>query len=83
MVEPQFFVKMSGSVEKMKYVLTVPNMVCNHCKMRISNLLNENGVRNYQIDLQNKKIILETQEIEKICKKLAEIGYPVAEYKTS
>ncbi len=65
----------------MRYVLSIPSMSCNHCKMRISKLLEENGVKDYQIELTSKTVTLETEDIIKICDKLASIGYPVEEIK--
>ncbi|KUK22536.1 MAG: heavy-metal-associated domain-containing protein [Synergistetes bacterium] len=60
----------------MKYVLKVPNISCNHCKMRISKALDEIGVRNYSVSVENKKVELETDDIEKVLRKLEEIDYP-------
>lgn len=45
----------------MKYTFSVPDMSCNHCKMRIEKTMNESGrVRAIQIDLTLKKVDLES-----------------------
>lgn len=64
----------------MKYQLHVPDISCGHCKMRISKALEELGVKNYQIDITQKMVILETETIELVLKKLQQIGYPVESY---
>ncbi|MEN3009104.1 heavy-metal-associated domain-containing protein [Pseudothermotoga sp.] len=65
----------------MKYELYVPNISCGHCRMRISKALDELGMKNYQIDIAQKKITLETEAIEPILKKLQQIGYPAESYR--
>lgn len=50
----------------MKYTFNVPDMSCNHCKMRIEKTMNESGrVRALQIDLTSKKVDLESDLDEK------------------
>ena len=50
----------------MKYTFNVPDMSCNHCKMRIEKTMNESGgVRALQIDLSSKKVSLESDLTEK------------------
>ena len=45
----------------MKYTFNVPDMSCNHCKMRIEKTMNESGkVRSLEIDLGSKKVSLES-----------------------
>ncbi len=45
----------------MKYTFNVPDMSCNHCKMRIEKVMNESGkVSGLNIDLQTKKVSLES-----------------------
>ena len=62
----------------MKYLFEVPDMSCNHCKMTIEKHLKESGLaNNFKVDLEQKKVEVETTEsIEKIEKLLEEIGYP-------
>ena len=46
----------------MKYNFNVPDMSCNHCKMRIEKAMNGSGkVKNLNIDLQSKKVSLESE----------------------
>lgn len=50
----------------MKYTFSVPDMSCNHCKMRIEKAMNESGkVKNLLIDLGSKKVSLESDLDEK------------------
>jgi len=43
----------------MKHTFNVPDMSCNHCKMRIEKTMNESGkVKDLNIDLQTKKVTL-------------------------
>ncbi|KUK02140.1 MAG: Heavy metal transport/detoxification protein [Thermotoga sp. 50_1627] len=65
----------------MKYELLVPDISCGHCRNRISKVLEELRVKNYQIDVQTKKVVLETQNLEAILKKLEQIGYPVESFR--
>ncbi|WP_103898376.1 heavy-metal-associated domain-containing protein, partial [Petrotoga halophila] len=55
-----------------------PDMSCEHCKMNIEKQLKSSGiVQNFNVDLENKKVEVETfQEPEKIENLLNEIGYP-------
>ncbi|MDI3472816.1 MAG: copper chaperone [Thermotogaceae bacterium] len=60
----------------MKYVLNVPDMSCNHCVMRITKALEELGVKDFEVKLENKKVYLSTDELDRVLGKLEEIGYP-------
>ncbi|MFN3691747.1 MAG: heavy-metal-associated domain-containing protein [Fervidobacterium sp.] len=62
-----------------KYVLIVPDISCNHCKMRISKVLTEIGEEKFEIDVAQKTVTIETENIELVSSKLAEIEYPVSE----
>lgn len=43
----------------MKYTFNVPDMSCNHCKMRIEKAMNDSGkVNSVEIDLASKKVKL-------------------------
>ncbi len=45
----------------MKYTFNVPDMSCNHCKMRIEKTMGDSGkVENLEIDLDSKKVSLES-----------------------
>ncbi|MEN3043520.1 MAG: heavy-metal-associated domain-containing protein [Fervidobacterium sp.] len=60
-----------------RYLLKVPDISCNHCKMRISKALEEIGEKNFEIRVSEKEVIIETNNIEKVVEKLEEIDYPV------
>lgn len=64
----------------MKYTFSVPDMSCNHCKMRIEKTMNDSGrVKALNIDLQTKKVSLESDLAEKdLIKLFDEAGYDAA-----
>ncbi|MCD6552050.1 heavy-metal-associated domain-containing protein [Thermotoga sp.] len=64
----------------MRYILNVPDISCNHCKMRISRALDELGIKNYEVSVEEKKVIVETEDLNSVLKKLEEIDYPVESY---
>lgn len=61
----------------MKYTFSVPDMSCNHCKMRIEKAMNGSGkVTGLNIDLQSKKVSLESDLTESdLVKLFDEAGY--------
>ena len=61
----------------MKYTFSVPDMSCNHCKMRIEKRMNESGkVSGLNIDLVSKKVSLESELSESdLIKLFDEAGY--------
>ncbi|MGB9823988.1 MAG: heavy-metal-associated domain-containing protein [Candidatus Hydrothermia bacterium] len=58
------------------FKLYIPDIHCDHCKMRISKALKDLGLRDFEISVADKVVILQTQEIEKVIEKLKEIDYP-------
>jgi len=60
-----------------QYLLKVPDISCNHCKMRISKAFEEIGETNFEIRVAQKEIVIETDNIERVVQKLEEIDYPV------
>lgn len=45
----------------MKYTFNVPDMTCNHCRMRIEKAMNGSGrVKDLVINLDTKKVTLES-----------------------
>ncbi|MBT1247692.1 MULTISPECIES: heavy-metal-associated domain-containing protein [unclassified Thermosipho (in: thermotogales)] len=64
-----------------KYILNVPNMSCEHCVMRISKALEEISEENFKINLEEKIVEIETNNLEKVKEKLSEIDYPISEVK--
>ena len=68
-----------------KYTLNVTGTHCNACKMLIEDVLGEEKeLQNITVNLENKKINLETEEqdenklVEKINVKLKEFNYTVS-----
>lgn len=61
----------------MKYTFSVPDMSCNHCKMRIEKTMNESGkVNSLNIDLASKKVNLESTLSEsELIKLFDDAGY--------
>jgi len=59
-----------------KVKLLSKEISCMHCVMHIKQALKEMGIGNAEVDLATKIITLETDNIDTILKKLAEIGYP-------
>ncbi len=61
----------------MKYTFSVPDMSCNHCKMRIEKTMNDSGkVRDLNIDLTLKKVSLESDLSESdLIKLFDDAGY--------
>ncbi|MDK2885952.1 MAG: copper chaperone [Thermosipho sp. (in: thermotogales)] len=64
-----------------KYVLKVPDMSCNHCVMRIRNALEELGEKDFEINLDEKSVVISTENLEVVKEKLSDIDYPVTEVK--
>ncbi len=62
-----------------RFKLYIPDIHCDHCKMRISKALKELGVKDFEISVTDKIVILQTQEIQKVTQKLKEINYPASE----
>jgi copper chaperone CopZ len=48
--------------------------------MRISKALEELGVKNYEVSVEEKKVVVETEDLDSVLKKLEEIDYPVESY---
>lgn len=64
----------------MKYLLYIPEISCNHCKMRISKKLEELGVNSYQVNVETKTVFVETDQVQKVADELSKIDYPVERY---
>jgi copper chaperone len=61
----------------MKYTFNVPDMSCNHCKMRIEKTMGDSGkVENLEIDLDSKKVSMESElTADAIIELFDEAGY--------
>lgn len=62
-----------------KYLLKIPGIMCNHCKLRISRALEELGERKFEVSIEDKEVIIETENLDQVKRKLDEIGYMVEE----
>lgn len=60
-------------------VLYVENMSCGHCKMTIEKALADAGVSSFEIDLQNKRIEVHSNELseKQVIKVIEDKGYHV------
>jgi len=60
-----------------KIVIDVPDISCEHCKMRIeSNLKRIKGLKDVYVDVENKKVFLEGDfEMEEVLKTIENTGY--------
>jgi copper chaperone len=61
----------------MKHTFKVPDMTCNHCKMRIEKTMSESGkVNELTVDLQGKKVSLESDlPVSDLIKLFDDAGY--------
>lgn len=69
-------------MNKMKKIMLVEGMSCNHCVMAVTNALKEvEGVSKVDVNLENKKVeVLGDNLIEKTLKEaVEEAGYDVVE----
>lgn len=60
-----------------QYILIVPEMSCHHCVKRISEALNSLGVSEFKVDMENKEITVNTDNLESVINALDEVGYEV------
>lgn len=58
-----------------RFSLYVPDMSCQHCVGRISRALEEAGVSDYRVLLEDKMVEVETENLEKVLASLDEAGY--------
>jgi len=58
-----------------QFVLDVPDMSCQHCVKRISKALEGLGISKFNVDLDNKKVVVEADDIESVISALDEVGY--------
>lgn len=62
------------------HVFSVPDMMCSHCKMRVSKAL-EGKVASFSVDLAKHEVTVDTGDVAAVCALLDEAGYPAAEKK--
>jgi copper chaperone len=56
-------------------ILDVPDMSCQHCVKRISRALEGLGLTEFKVNLENKTVEADTDDIESVIETLDEIGY--------
>lgn len=58
-----------------KHTLSVPDMSCAHCEARITKALEELGAESFSVDLANKIVKVETDDVQRVIDALDEAGY--------
>jgi copper chaperone CopZ len=48
--------------------------------MRISKVFDDIGLKEYEISIEKKTVIVDTEDIKTVLSKMEEIGYPVESY---
>ena len=61
-----------------KFVFSVPDISCNHCKMRITKALEAAGVKEFEISVELKKVTAETQDAAAVQAVIEDAGYDAA-----
>lgn len=59
-----------------KFVLSVPDMSCDHCVRRISSTLQDLGLDSFEVNLAEKSLMLETPDVNRVIDALEKAGYP-------
>ena len=58
-----------------KVVFSVPDISCNHCKMRISKAREAAGVKEFEVSVESKKVTAEAQDAAKVQAVIEDAGY--------
>ncbi len=58
-----------------KFVFSVPDISCNHCKMRISKALEAAGVKEFEVSVEAKKVTAEAAEAASLQAVIEDAGY--------
>lgn len=75
---------MGQEVNKMKKIITIEGMSCNHCVMAVKNALSEiEGISHVDVELNNNRAIVEGDNLsdEVLKGQIEEAGYDVVEIK--
>ena len=59
-----------------RYVINVPDMSCMHCVNRIHKALSDMGLTDFEVNLHEKTVTLDTEKIAEILDVLDDAGYP-------
>lgn len=57
------------------YVLSVPDMSCSHCARRITEALQGIGEKDFQVLLEKKQVLVNTENLEGVLAALDDAGY--------
>ncbi len=61
-----------------RFMLSVPDMSCQHCVNRITKALAGLGLSKYRVSLEDKVVEVEATDIKAVMDALEEIGYPAS-----
>lgn len=64
-----------------RYIFNVPDMSCQHCVNRISKALEDLGLKDFRVDLEAKRVTVETDDPAQVISALDDAGYPAEEEK--
>jgi copper chaperone len=64
-----------------RYIFNVPDMSCQHCVNRISKALEDLGLKDFSVDLEAKRVTVETDDPAQVISALDDAGYPAEEEK--
>lgn len=59
-----------------RYIIKVPDMSCMHCVNRIDKALSDMGLTDFEINLEDKTVTLDSNKIAEILDVLDDAGYP-------
>ena len=57
------------------YVLSVPDMACGHCARRITEAPQGIGEKDFQVLLEKKQVLVNTENLEGVLAALDDAGY--------
>ena len=58
-----------------RYTFSVPDMSCDHCKMRISKALEAAGVKEFEVSVEDKRVTAEGADASYIQAVIEDSGY--------
>ena len=58
-----------------KFVFSVPDISCNHCKMRISKALEAAGVKEFEVSVEEKRAPAEAEDAASVKAVIEDAGY--------
>ena len=58
-----------------KFVFSVPDISCNHCKMRITKALEAGGVKEFEVSVELKQVTAEALDAAAVQALIEDAGY--------